>query len=173
MTEFGERLHRVLRLVGRTACLLLVGAGLCAADPAQFILADPGAEAQQSRIFEDTSFDELAASCLSVIQDIQFAVTETEFDPGLIVAKTPALVIPRSSPSDGRYTPTNYASPHELLPAYTLTISFRAVGISGKDQQLRVALDHAGSQVDSDFKPFYQNFFTHLSRTQNRGRMRP
>ena len=110
----------------------MAGAGLCAADPPQFGFVDPGAEVLQSRTFENTSFDELAASCMSVIQDIKFSVTETESNPGLIVEKTPALIVSRAIPRGGRYTRTNYAPPHELLPAYTLTISFRAVGNAGK-----------------------------------------
>jgi hypothetical protein len=151
----------------------LTGASLCAADPAQFTLIDPGAEVQQSRIFENTSFDELAASCLSVIQDIKFSVTETEYDPGLIVAKTPTSIIPGLAQRGGRYTRSNYVPPYELLPAYTLTISFRSVGIAGKDQQLRLTLDYSGNQKHPDYTSFYQDFFTHLSRTKHRARVLP
>ena len=181
MTQSPWRWSHRLKIVGCCVCLLFLGVEPGAAEPTQFTPVDLSAEVQQSRTFENTSFEELAASSLSVIQDINFFITETESEPGLIVAQAPMLVDPRPNQQWVRYSRSSYPGPYDGTPHYTLTISFHAVGEKGANQQVRLTLDSslkwAGSrsvaQDNPGYAAFYQDFFKHLDRTQLRARALP
>jgi hypothetical protein len=142
------------------ACILLwITPVLCAAQPPDFSPRDLAAEVSQSRIFENASQEDLMLSCLFVIQDIKFFVTEIESDTGLIVATAPAAV--------------NTESP------YTLTITLRAAGDPARDYQVRLLLHNTGLQTASRHRPrqvvdsetFYLDFFSHLNSAYFRERV--
>ncbi len=130
------------------ACLLMLSLGTGMAWGEDFTATTVAAEMQQGRDFENTDVRQLLHACLAVIQDIKFQVTETEVNPGLIVAESPPF-------SHNRF-------------GHVLTVSLRQ--LPGREHSYRVLLSAAAQNLGSnsnapaqpDYSNFYQDFFTQL-----------
>lgn len=123
------------------ACLLLVCSG-ATAHAGNFAATTIAGDMIQSRDFDGFGSKELLQSCLAVLQDIKFQVTESELEPGLIVAQaSPALISP------------------------TLSISLQPNG-TGNSYQVRLSAAVHGPQPQAqpDFTDFYQGFFQQLQQ---------
>ena len=107
------------------------------------------AEVQRSREFAVRSSLEVLHGCLAVIQDIRFHVTETEVEPGLIVAQSPGAL--------GYYT------------GHVLTASVQPVTGSDNSFQVRLSMTAQHARPDkrklkhADYSSFYQDFFARLN----------
>ena len=130
------------------ACLLMLSLGTGMAWGEDFTATTVAAEMQQSRDFENIEGRQLLHACLAVIQDIKFQVTETEVNPGLIVAESPPFS-------------------HNRV-GHSLTVSLRQ--LPGREHRYRVLLSAAvqnlgaasSTPVQPDYINFYQDFFSQL-----------
>lgn len=140
------RLRPLLQMMG--CCCLLVNVTMQAAQAVELDPVDLSDRSVQSRLFEQVRRKDLVSACLSVIQDIEFHVVETESEPAVIVANS-------------------FGTRH-----YSLTIHLQPTGEDPDDYQVRLMLDsallHTGKSnlpgLSSTEINFYQDFFTHLNK---------
>ena len=115
----------------------------------EFLPVDGAAEQLQSRRFEAEDPKQLLEASIAILQDINYLVTRSEVDPGLLVA-----VPPWSSCRCSR----------------SLTISLQEVNGHEQSYQVRLTMSVADSNnifiksPATDYTDFYQDFFTHLDR---------
>lgn len=123
------------------ACALLLcfaTSPVCAGDFPAVTAAD---DSVQSRQFEQVSTLPVMRACLAVLQDIKFQVTESELEPGLIVAQ-------------GRGGPFSH----------TLTISLQQQEQPARTRIRLTAATHGPRRVQPDYTDFYQDFFSQLQQ---------
>jgi hypothetical protein len=110
----------------------------------EFNVKDGADEQQQSRHFDIIDSGVLLRACLAVIQDIKFHVTESELQPGLVVAESrpPGL--------------------------HTLTVSLRELPQPTHGYRVRLSMSSPANNMRKakrpDYTDFYQDFFKHLDR---------
>jgi hypothetical protein len=138
------QLRPLLQMMGY--CCLLVNFMMQAARAAEFEPVDLSDTSVQSRLFEQVSRKDLVSACFSVIQDIEFHVVETEFEPAVIVANS-------------------FGTRH-----YSLTINLQPTGEEPNNYLVRLMLDSALLResdvpgLSSTEINFYQDFFSHLNK---------
>jgi len=112
----------------------------------EFDVRDGADEQLQSRQFDIDDPQVLLRACLAVIQDIKFHVTESELQPGLLVA--------------------------ESRPPASQTLTVSLLELPDHRQGYRVRLSMSGASAlrtfgkarPVDYTNFYQDFFNHLNR---------
>jgi hypothetical protein len=145
-----NRMTHIPCLARLLTCLLIFCFDTGMAWGEDFAANTVAAEMHQSRNFENIENRQLLHACLAVIQDIKFQVTETEVNPGLIVAESPQLS-------------------HNRL-GHSLTVSLRQ--LPGRENSYRVLLSAAvqnigaaySTPVQPDYINFYQDFFSQLQQ---------
>ena len=113
-------------------------------------LADPSANALQTRTFEHTDSTALIRSSLAIIQDISFHVIEAESSPVILVAVSPGT-------RDGADTETLTISLREdarVAGSYSIRLSLAAPRVS----------ENAKANGENFEEKFYQDFFSYLHR---------
>jgi len=120
------------------------------ASGAEFIPVDGAAEQLQSRRYETGDPKQLLQASLAILQDIRYLVSESESEPGLLVAQ-PSWAGCRCTPQQ-------------------LTISIAPVAGQTAGYQVRLSIGEAATNSSTDLQSspvetdFYQDFFTHLDR---------
>lgn len=138
---------RMIRSTLAAGCI--VAASLQAAAAEEFIAVDGAAEQLQSRRYEVVDPKILLRASLAILQDIRYQVTQSEIEPGLLVAEAPL---------QGCHC------------ARMVTISLHPLAGSTGSYQVRITssssvLDNPFiSKQPPDYTDFYQDFFAQLDR---------
>lgn len=131
---------------GVMICLLGISLHSTISVAQEFNVKDGADAQQQRRQFEIDDPEALLRACLAVIQDINFHVTESELQPGLVVAE--------SRPPG----------------SHTLTVSLLALPKRTQGYRVRLSMSVGstarknGKAEPPDYTNFYQDFFKHLDR---------
>jgi hypothetical protein len=131
---------------GVTVCLLVACLHSTISVAREFATQDGAEEQQQTRRFDVSNPQVLLRACLAVIQDINFHVTESALQPGLVVAESP---------------------PPGL---HTLTVSLLELPerTGGHRVRLSMSAGSTGHKIGKarplEYTNFYQDFFKHLDR---------
>ncbi|MEH6548351.1 MAG: hypothetical protein V7711_19045 [Pseudomonadales bacterium] len=143
----------LIRLAPNLLSVLLLASCSTLQAQTQFEATDLADETLHSRTFSGPSRMQLARACLSVIQDLNFQITETEPEPLTIVSSSPTV---------------HYKfSPFTGVSAYSLTVSVRAVSSVAGAFQVRLALSPMSGAQFITVAPtdFSQSFFSHIDKS--------
>jgi hypothetical protein len=134
-------------------CALLLSGGAGDSPAADFSPVDGAAEQLQSRRYQVEDARVLLQASLAILQDIRYAVTKSELEPGLLVAK---------APWQGCRCNRHLTISVEELPeeGFQVRLTAASTRIGTIQQQFNGDLEPEAL----DYTDFYQDFFTHLDR---------
>lgn len=139
--------RKIIKFTLAAACLLATGQQSAAAD--KFDAIDGAAEQLQSRRYEVKDPVILLRASLAILQDIRYQITQSEVEPGLLVAEAPF---------------------RSCWCKRSVTISVQAAQGRTDNYRVRITASSAVednffiSQEQPDYTDFYQDFFAQLDR---------